>query len=254
MKKGRLLLLLQSLACVALAAVLSLSAMSVYREGAARKAEDPMESIYTPEIVQEKLTAVAPVCLALLIPLVLALAFKAKDDSAQKPVIDGEMRRNLLAARVANPSEAMKKEQAIQKRLLLGGWAAFGLCMVPIAVYLLSPAHFPENDLEGMLSSLLGTLLPWTAAGLAALAAACALRNKSAKRETEAAKAQLKAEKEAGIAPAQKQRKKPLRKAPVRAAVLIAAALFIAAGILNGSALDALIKAITICTECVGLG
>ena len=254
MKKGRLLLLLQSLACVALAAVLALSAVSVYREGAARKAEDPMESVYTPEIVMEKLTAIAPICLALLIPLLLALAFKAMDGSAQKPVIEGEMQKNLLAARVAKPPEAMKKEQAIQKRLLLGGWAAFGLCMVPIAVYLLNPARFPENDLEGMLSSLLGTLLPWTAAGLAALAVAYTLRDKSVKRETEAAKAQLKAEKEEGIAPAPKQRKKPVRKTPVRAAVLIAAALFIAAGILNGSALDVLIKAITICTECVGLG
>ena len=67
MKKGRFLLLLQSLACVALAAVLALSAVSVYREGAARKAEDPMESVYTPEIVQEKLTAIAPLCLALLL-------------------------------------------------------------------------------------------------------------------------------------------------------------------------------------------
>lgn len=254
MKKGRFLLLLQSLACVALAAVLALSAVSVYREGAARKAADPMESVYTPETVKEKLIAIAPLCLALLIPLLLALAFKAKEDGAQKPMIDGEIRRNLFAARVANPSEAMKKEQAIQKRLLLGGWAAFGLCMVPIAVYLLNPAHFPENDLEGMFFSLLGTLLPWTAAGLAALAAAYTLREKSVKRETEAAKAQLKAEKEAGIAPAPKQRKKPPRKTPVRAAVLIAAALFIAAGILNGSALDVLIKAITICTECVGLG
>ena len=40
----------------------------------------------------------------------------------------------------------------------------------------------------------------------------------------------------------------------VRAALLIAAAVLTAAGILNGSARDVLVKAITICTECVGLG
>ncbi|MBQ6398491.1 MAG: thioredoxin [Clostridia bacterium] len=36
--------------------------------------------------------------------------------------------------------------------------------------------------------------------------------------------------------------------------LLIAAVACILAGILNGSAMDVLYKAITICTECVGLG
>ena len=40
----------------------------------------------------------------------------------------------------------------------------------------------------------------------------------------------------------------------IRAAVVVAAAAFILAGVLNGSARDVLIKAIHICTECVGLG
>ena len=40
----------------------------------------------------------------------------------------------------------------------------------------------------------------------------------------------------------------------IRAAVVVAAAVFILAGVLNGSARDVLVKAIHICTECVGLG
>ena len=40
----------------------------------------------------------------------------------------------------------------------------------------------------------------------------------------------------------------------LRAVVLIAAVLLIFAGIVNGGALDVLVKAINICTECVGLG
>ena len=40
----------------------------------------------------------------------------------------------------------------------------------------------------------------------------------------------------------------------LRAVVLIAAVLLIIAGIVNGGALDVLVKAINICTECVGLG
>lgn len=46
----------------------------------------------------------------------------------------------------------------------------------------------------------------------------------------------------------------PRRQGAVRAALLIAAAVLIVAGIANGSARDVLYKAITICTECVGLG
>lgn len=44
------------------------------------------------------------------------------------------------------------------------------------------------------------------------------------------------------------------RPGAVRAALLAAAVVFILAGILNGSAFDVLVKAINLCTECVGLG
>lgn len=40
----------------------------------------------------------------------------------------------------------------------------------------------------------------------------------------------------------------------VRLAVFMIAAVFVVAGILNGSMKDVLIKAIIICTECIGLG
>ena len=40
----------------------------------------------------------------------------------------------------------------------------------------------------------------------------------------------------------------------VQAAIVVTAVLLIAAGILNGSAGDVLVKAIHICTECIGLG
>ena len=46
----------------------------------------------------------------------------------------------------------------------------------------------------------------------------------------------------------------PRHRGFLQAAAVIAAILLIVAGILNGSALDVLIKAIHICTECVGLG
>ena len=40
----------------------------------------------------------------------------------------------------------------------------------------------------------------------------------------------------------------------VRAAILCAAIVFILLGVMNGGAYDVLVKAINICTECIGLG
>lgn len=44
------------------------------------------------------------------------------------------------------------------------------------------------------------------------------------------------------------------RRGFVRAAVLAAALLLIGLGIWNGGARDVLVKAVQICTECIGLG
>lgn len=46
----------------------------------------------------------------------------------------------------------------------------------------------------------------------------------------------------------------PRRLRAARAAVLIIAVLFVIAGILNGSMEDMFIKAVNICSECIGLG
>ena len=51
-----------------------------------------------------------------------------------------------------------------------------------------------------------------------------------------------------------KKKKKEREDASARAAVLIIAVLFVIAGILNGSMEDMFIKAVNICSECIGLG
>lgn len=46
----------------------------------------------------------------------------------------------------------------------------------------------------------------------------------------------------------------PRRAAPIRGVMLAAALILLLCGILNGSARDVMIKAIMICTECIGIG
>lgn len=51
-----------------------------------------------------------------------------------------------------------------------------------------------------------------------------------------------------------KPKPEPKHKTLIQAVIVVAAVLFIVLGVLNGSAWDVLVKAINICTECVGLG
>lgn len=254
MTRSKLYLALQAAVCIALVVLLSLSAISIYREGSARKAEHPMESVYTPGEVAGKFAPIAPLLFAGLGLLVAGLVLGAKDENADKPVTDAELNRDLVIARVAQPSEAMLTEQRAQRRLAWIGWAVFALCMVPILIYIMNPAHFPEADLEGMFFSLLRVFLPWTAVGLGALAVTSILREKSVLRQTEAAQAQLKAEKAAGIVAAPQSADMPKKTILPQTIIIVAAVILIIAGVFNGSARDVLYKAITICTECVGLG
>ena len=254
MTKRKVYLIVQAAVCVALALLLSLAAVNIYREGSARKAERPMESIYTPEAAAEKFAPIAPLFFAGIGLMIAGLILGVKDENADKPAKDAEIGRDLVAARVARPSDAMIKERAAQKRLLWIGWGAFALCMVPVAVYIANPAHFPEADPEGMFRGLMRVFLPWTAAGLAALAVTGALREKSALRETEAAQAHIKEEKDQGVALEPKTNIAPKKPGIVQAVIVVVAVFLIVAGAFNGSARDVLYKAITICTECVGLG
>lgn len=252
MTKGKVLRAILSALCVLIAALLCASAVGIYREGAAQKMEHPLEAIYTPETVAEKLVPVAPLLFIALALTAAGLLTGAK--GKEKPADDAEIRRNLLASGVVRPSEAMKRERKRQTRVSFLGWAGFAACMIPILLYLLDGEHFPDGNLEPMIAALAAVLLPWTAAGIVCLTASAFLREKSLGREAEAAKEQRKAEKEAGIAPAVRKEKPAERRAPLQMAVCIAAIALIALGILNGGALDVLIKAINICTECIGLG
>ena len=263
MTKGKAYLLLQALVCIALAVFLSFSAIEICQEGLARKAEHPMESIYRPKDVEGKFRQAAPLFFAGLGLLMPGLILGVKDEGAEKPVKDASFRRDLVTARLTCPSAVMLAERRRQKRLMWIGLGLFALCMAPILVYLLNPVHFPQEDLEGMFFGLVRVFLPWTAAGLGLLSVCSVLREKSIIREIQAAREQLKIqavqeqlkkEKAAGSRTAPGPAASLKKKGVLQAAVIIAAVVLIIAGVHNKSARDVLYKAVTICTECIGLG
>ena len=148
MKKRKIYQIILAAVSILLAALLCASAVSVYLEGSARRAKNPLENIYTPGIAAEKLTRIAPLFLLFIILLFAGLL------------------------------PGLRKEKKERK----AGSAGTG--SEPPAV-----------------------------------------RNGNGKKN-----------------------------GALQTVVVVTAVILIIAGILNGSAYDVLIKAITICTECIGLG
>ena len=307
MSKSKIYLIVQSALCVLIAILLSASAIRIFLEGSAwQAAGHPSDWIYTREKVAAALAPILPLILTSIVITVIGLSKDIKDEDADKPVQDVEISRDLMAARVPQPSPEMVREQELQKKYRIGGRIGFAVCMVPILLYVTNADHFVQTDAVGLdqnIVALIAFIVPWTIAGLACLVVTTLLQEKSMLRETEAATAAIKAAK-AAAAPAPASDASPVQAsdaagaqasdaspvqasdaagaqtisatpAPVaktpaplvsvspetarrrillRRVLMAAAVLFIVLGIFNGSMKDVLIKAIKICTECVGLG
>ena len=254
MTRNKILLAVQSLLCVILVVMLAFSAVGIYRSGIAEKQENPLAWVYTREKAAAALKHVLPVFLIAVGVTAVCAILNVRDENENKPVKDMELNRDLMRTRVAQPDDAMKKEQAIQKKLLYGGWGGFGLCMLPVLIYMTNGDHFPNGDLEKVMGAFAVHVFPWIIVGMAVLIVSAILQGKSIQREYDAIMARIKEEKAAGIK-AEPQKTAPARNVNALRFVLLAVALiFIIIGIRNGSMMAVVNKAIRICTECVGLG
>ncbi len=254
MKVKKILLLAQSVLCIVLVVMLCAGTIGIYRTGIAEKQANPLAWVYTREKAAAALKPAVPVLLLAVAVTVVCAVLNARDENQDKPVRDVELNRNLMLARVAEPNEAMKKEQTLQKKLLAGGWAGFGLCMLPVLLYMLNGSHFQNGDLEEMITGLAAHVFPWIAAGLACLAVSTLLQGRSIQREYDAITARIKEEKAAGVKTEPKEKSPSPDHRRLRLLLLALAVVFIVAGIFNGSMNAVINKAIRICTECVGLG
>ena len=257
MTEKKLYLALQSVLCILLVILMAAAAASIYREGRARKAENPMEWIYTREAVGDKFKSIAPLFFGAIGFTAAGWILAVRDENADKPVKDAGLARDLTVSRVAVPDGQMKEEQRKQKRIFRAGWFCFLLCMVPVGIYLSNGGHFPDGNLEKMIASLALHIFPWIILGLGCLMVSAVLQEKSILRETEAARLRIKEENASGIKPEAKadgDRKDLKAKSVLQLVVVAVAVVFLILGVCNGSAKAVYTKAANICTECVGLG
>ena len=292
MTKNKIFLWIQTALCALIAILLAVAAVRIFLDGSVYQAAGhPSEWIYTREKAAAALMPILPLFLLSFAMTVYGLVKGIEDEEADKPVQDVERTRDLVCARVAQPSEEMAKEQALQKKLQLGGWIGFAVCMLPILLYITNGAHFALTDAEGLdhsIVSMVAFVVPWTVIGLACLVVTTVLQGRSIQREADAATALMKeaaaakaaeaakagaesaktaeapsADAESEKAPSASKAAAPLyntspetarKRVIIRRVLLVAAVIFVVLGVQNGSMKDVLVKAIRICTECVGLG
>ena len=90
MTRNKILLIAQSLLCVALVVMLAVSAVGIYREGIAEKQENPLAWVYTRDKAAAALKPALPVFLLAVGVTVACAVLNVRDENENKPVKDIE--------------------------------------------------------------------------------------------------------------------------------------------------------------------
>ncbi len=101
MGKRKALLILQSVFCVLTAVALVVADLSIYFEGVALKAEDPMADIYTAEAVAGKVVFVLLLFLIAVIVTLICAVLGVRDEKADKPAVRVDIKKNSEGGRLS---------------------------------------------------------------------------------------------------------------------------------------------------------
>ena len=166
-----------------------------------------------------------------------------KDAVAMEP----DNRLRLMKKNRTDLPEAARAEEALRRKIWYGTGVFVAVCAGLSLVFLLNRDNFTSWDLEMVMGRMLIHTLPWIVAAFGAVLAASFFCRRSMEREINLLK---------GISgtKAPEAAAKPSRMGHVRIALYAVAMVLIVLGIHNGGMRDVLIKAINICTECIGLG
>lgn len=188
-----------------------------------------------------------------------ALAGKHGQQTAARfsaEAVPEEVRLRLLLMR-AEKTDAMRAEER-RRRMARGACAGICAgCAAMVARYLVNPANFTSRELELVIGRLLWHIAPWIFVGFACAILCECVRGRSFRREIKLAarspeRASFKnAQTDSG---ASREKRARLAKTAARAAMFALAVALLALGAANGGMRDVLVKAINICTECIGLG
>ena len=255
MRKKRILPTAVTVLTLLLCAALCLSALSLYREGTARRAEtSASEPVFTAEGAGRQLLRVAPLA-ALWLAAAAAAAVTGHTASASPAAQDPDTALRLLEARVSELPEAARKERGLRRRNGLLCAAALVLCAGWALLWLLDRSHFESWDLEAVMGAMLLHTVPPAVLAFAAMYLRARADDASRNREIVLLREQVRRQPPESARPVPVSAVSETRgRRVLRAALYAAAVLLVVLGICNGGLRDVFVKAVNICTECIGLG
>ena len=251
-KKETLLRWVLTAATVLLLLLLAWQCLDIYLVGNSSANLDEsglhIQSVYRAEDVIVRLNGLgiwAIGYLALLVTACIVIPGTAQKGSAI--LMEPDNRLRLMKKKLSELPEAANKEEALRKKIRYGAAAVIGACAALSLVFLLNRENFTSWDLELVMGQMLVHTIPWIIAAFAAVILAAVLCCRSMEREIRILKG-IPGSKAVDVAA------KPSYLNPVRIILYALAVILIVTGIGNGGMRDVLVKAINICTECIGLG
>lgn len=237
-------------ATLLVAALLIVQCADIYFTGAApsnlTETGVYIHPIYSRELVGERFASMAWSVWLWLALLVAALAVRQPAaKAAVKPPVANQLA--LMQKRVET-TPGMAREQKKRKLLFAVCAAICAACAAAVGLYMSDLTHFASRDLEPVIGAMLLHVVPWVAVAFVSIMVFEQLNYRSMLAELEEEKNSLKRK------PRHTKVQSTKARSAARAVLYAAAVALLIAGVLNGGMRDVLIKAINICTECIGLG
>lgn len=228
------------------------------------------EVIYSRAIVGERLTALAIPLIFLIAAIIFGAIFPLyKVKASRMPEETLKKLQKRIPASGDGDSDKFAAAQAAYKKaniIRLTAWlVALAVALagaIATLCYLVDTAHF-KGDITDDIFAFVKNSLPWLFATFAATIAATVVSGVFANKQVAAAKTMIKTGDKASVLQKPEPKfittlksiiAKPAFLWAVRGCVFVIAVVFIIVGIINGGAKDVLVKAVNICTECIGLG
>ena len=206
-------------------------------------------SVYTMADVQRRLARAVPWGLPGLAIIIIACIFHTTPESLSSSRINTpEFHLRRLKSGMKNLPVEATKETAYRKQVRALCTIFLSVCVVHSLIYLLNVNHFTSWDLESVIGNMLIHIAPGMLVSFVTAVIAKHLFIRSIEKEILHLQHHAhRTQPSTGFS----EQKEPTH---MRTALYLLAIIFVVWGMLNGGLYDVLVKAINICTECIGLG
>ncbi len=246
----------------AVAALFIAQVLIVYNSGA--------EQLFTREIVGEKLLEILAPCVLWILAIIGGLVvWNIHPDEEEKLHAEKDSKKTLKSLQSRLPDTLAEESQTLVEQSKKWGmyrliaWLTYAaVCLAGVivcTVYMVNPAHFKADNINGEVTAAVLTVLPWTIGAYCCALGVFVFENHALQQQLALMKKAVAANAKNLKKAVEQTQKTPLFENKkvvfgVRIGLIAVGITLFVIGIFNGGLNDVLVKAINICTECIGLG